>query len=46
MSCTTPVAPTAFTGCKRLLPALLLAIISGQSQAASDSTDPVRLGVM
>lgn len=33
------------TPCKRLLPALLLAIVSSQGHAATD-TDPVKLGVM
>lgn len=46
MSCKPPVIPTSLTGCKRVLPALLLALISAHSQAASDSTDPIRLGVM
>ncbi|ROL64776.1 serine hydrolase [Pseudomonas vranovensis] len=41
MSCT---PPEAF--CKRLLPALLLALVSGQTLAASDTSDPIRLGVM
>ena len=43
MSFTPPeVSPT----CKRLLPALLLALVSAQSLAAAETSDPVRLGVM
>lgn len=43
MSCTTPEPSST---CKRLLPALLLALVSGQSLAAAETSDPVRLGVM
>lgn len=43
MSCTTlELSPT----CKHLLPMLLLAIVSSQSMAATESSDPVHLGVM
>jgi len=34
------------TVCKRLLPALLLGLVSSQALAASDTSDPIRLGVM
>ncbi|VVN65986.1 serine hydrolase domain-containing protein [Pseudomonas fluorescens] len=43
MSCTTPEPSST---CKRLLPALLLALVSGQCLAAAETSDPVRLGVM
>ncbi|VVO47307.1 6-aminohexanoate-dimer hydrolase [Pseudomonas fluorescens] len=43
MSCTTPEPSST---CKRLLPALLLAVVSGQCLAAAETSDPVRLGVM
>lgn len=43
MSCTPPEPSST---CKRLLPALLLALVSGQSLAAAETSDPIRLGVM
>jgi hypothetical protein len=45
MSCTTPESSST---CKRLVPALLLALVSGQSlaAAAAETSDPIRLGVM
>lgn len=46
MSGITAETAPAFTFCKRLLPALLLGLVSSQSLAASDTSDPVRLGVM
>lgn len=44
MSGITAETAPAFTLCKRLLPALLLGLVSSQSLAASDTSDPVRLG--
>ncbi|MHC6225181.1 serine hydrolase domain-containing protein [Pseudomonas sp. X10] len=46
MSGKNPEASPAFTACTRLLPALLLAIASSQAHATTDTSDPVRLGVM
>lgn len=46
MSGTTSANAPAFIACKRLLPALLLTLVSGQALAASNTSDPIRLGIM
>lgn len=51
MSCMKPqqalhAASCPWQPCKRLLPALLLSVLSSHSYANADSSDPIRLGVM